>query len=131
LPKPTTQIPVVDGRGRLVRVLDMGWEDFRVAAEYDGDQHRINRIQYVKDMRTQPKLARLGWIVIRVIKEDRDEDTIDRAYRAMISRGWDGKLRPTASLQLPGSAFAHLPGNYRLDAVPAYRPAANARSDST
>jgi len=106
-PKPTTQIPVVDGRGRLVRVLDWGylplagegWEDFRVAAEYDGDQHRTNRVRYVKDMRTQPKLERLGWIVIRVIKEDRDEDTIDRAYRAMVSRGWDGKLRPTA---IPG-----------------------------
>jgi hypothetical protein len=40
-PKPTTQIPVVEG-GRLVRMLDMGWEYFMVAAEYDGDQHRTN-----------------------------------------------------------------------------------------
>ena len=32
-PKPTTQIPVVEGRGRLVRMLDMGWEDLLVAAE--------------------------------------------------------------------------------------------------
>jgi hypothetical protein len=28
-------------------------------------------------------------IVIRVIKEDRDEDIIDRAYRALVARGWD------------------------------------------
>jgi hypothetical protein len=35
-PRPVTQIPVVDG-WRLVRILDMGWEDFKVAAEYDGD----------------------------------------------------------------------------------------------
>jgi len=34
--RPVTQIPVVDG-WRLVRVLDMGWEDLKVAAEYDGD----------------------------------------------------------------------------------------------
>jgi hypothetical protein len=35
-PRPTTQIPVYDG-GELVAVLDMGWEDFLVAAEYDGE----------------------------------------------------------------------------------------------
>ena len=93
-PRPTTQIPVVDGRGRLVRPVDMGWEDFMVAAEYDGDQHRTNRKAYVKDMRALATLQRLGWIVIRVIKEDRDEDIIDRAYRALVSRGWDGLLHP-------------------------------------
>jgi hypothetical protein len=97
-PRPTTQIPVVDGRGRLVRPVDMGWEDFMVAAEYDGEQHRTNRKEYVKDMRALEKLQRLGWIVIRVIKEDRDEDIIDRAYRALVSRGWDGQLNPPLSL---------------------------------
>jgi hypothetical protein len=93
-PRPTTQIPVVDGRGRLVRPVDMGWENFMVAAEYDGDQHRTNRKAYVKDMRALATLQRLGRIVIRVIKEDRDEDIIDRAYRALVSRGWDGLLHP-------------------------------------
>ena len=93
-PRPTTQIPVVDGRGRLVRPVDMGWEDFMVAAEYDGDQHRTNRKAYVKDRRALATLQRLGWIVIRVIKEDSDEDIIDRAYRALVSRGWDGLLHP-------------------------------------
>ena len=88
LPKPTTQIPVVDLRGRLVRMLDMCWEDFRVAAEYDGDQHRTNRPQYVKDVRVLPKLQRMGWDVIRVLKEDRDDDTIERARTALLSRGW-------------------------------------------
>jgi hypothetical protein len=36
LARPATQIPVVDERGRLIRILDMGWEDFTVGAEYDG-----------------------------------------------------------------------------------------------
>lgn len=88
LPRPTTQIPVVEGRGRLVRMLDMGWEEFMVAAEYDGDQHRTSRPQYVKDVRVLPKLERMGWIVIRVLKEDRDDEVIDRARTALISRGW-------------------------------------------
>jgi hypothetical protein len=85
-PKPTTQIPVVDERGRLVRWVDMGWEDFLVAAEYDGDQHRTDRSQYVKDMRVWPQLQRLGWIVVRVVKEDRD--IVARVRQAMVSRGW-------------------------------------------
>lgn len=87
-PKPSTQIPVVDGRGALVRTVDMGWEDFMVAAEYDGDQHQTSRYQYVKDRKVLPKLERLGWAVITVIKEDSDDDTIRRASDALTSRGW-------------------------------------------
>ncbi len=86
-PKPTTQIPVYDG-WELIGVLDMGWEDFKVAAEYDGDQHRTNRGQYVKDLRRIPKIERLGWLHTRVIAEDYEDDVIDRVYRAMVSRGW-------------------------------------------
>jgi hypothetical protein len=89
LPRPTTQIPVIDERGRLVRILDMGWEDFMVGAEYDGDQHRTNREQYVKDLRVWPKLERMGWNVTRVIKEDREDDIIARTWSAMVSRGWN------------------------------------------
>ena len=59
-----------------------------VAVEYDGDQHRTNRRQYVKDVRVLPKLQRMGWDVIRVLKEDRDDDTIERARTALLSRGW-------------------------------------------
>jgi hypothetical protein len=87
-PKPATQILVVDNYGRHVRSLDMGWRDFMVAAEYDGDQHRTDRPQYVKDMRILRKLAELGWIVIRVIKEDSEDDIIRRVHRALTSRGW-------------------------------------------
>jgi hypothetical protein len=87
-PKPTTQIPVIDERRHLVRVLDMGWEEFMVGAEYDGDQHRTNRGQYVKDLRVWPKLERLGWKVTRVIKEDSEDDIIKRTWSAMVSRGW-------------------------------------------
>ncbi|MGW4100730.1 hypothetical protein [Mycobacterium sp. NPDC004974] len=95
LPRPTTQITVVDEWGRLVRTLDMGWEEFQVASEYDGGQHQTDRAQYVKDLRVLPKLEQLGWDVMRVIKEDREADVVQRAYRALKARGWDGTLRET------------------------------------
>jgi hypothetical protein len=37
LPRPRTQIPVRDETGSAMAYLDMGWEDIKVAAEYDGD----------------------------------------------------------------------------------------------
>jgi hypothetical protein len=88
LPRPTTQIVVYDEDGEFVRRLDLGWEDYLVGAEYDGDQHRTNRPQYVKDLRVWPKLRALGWDVVRAIKEDRDDDIVRQAWDAMVSRGW-------------------------------------------
>jgi hypothetical protein len=86
LPVPTTQIPVNEN-WRLVGVLDMGWEKYKVAAEYDGDQHRTDRRQYVRDQRRLRKLAELGWIVIRVIAEDMPEHVVRRVRAALLRRG--------------------------------------------
>jgi very-short-patch-repair endonuclease len=69
-------------------ILDMGWEEFKVAAEYDGDQHRTDRRQYVKDVRCQEKVQRLGWIVVRVVAEDRPDDVIRRVDDALARRGY-------------------------------------------
>jgi hypothetical protein len=88
LPWPTTQIPIVEGRGRLVRMADMGWEEFMVVSEYDGDQHRTSRSQYTKDIRALRKARSLGWIVDQVINEDRPAEIIERARTALVSRGW-------------------------------------------
>jgi hypothetical protein len=88
LPRPTTQIPIVEGRGKLVRMADMGWEEFMVVSEYDGDQHRTNRWQYTKDIRSLRRSRELGWIVDQVIKEDRDDEIVRRAWTALVSRGW-------------------------------------------
>jgi hypothetical protein len=88
LPRPTTQIPIVEGRGRLVRMADRGWEEFMVVSEYDGDQHRTIRRQYTKDIRSLRRARELGWIVDQVIKEDRPADIVERARTALIARGW-------------------------------------------
>ena len=87
LPPPTTQIPVFDGY-RTVAFLDLGWEQFKVAAEYDGDQHRSDRRQYVKDIRRHELVDDLGWYVVRVVSEDRSSDVIDRIYNALWRRGY-------------------------------------------
>jgi hypothetical protein len=87
LPKPITQIPVADG-WRLVGVLDMGWEDYLVGVEYDGDQHRTDRRQFVKDINQLAKFQDLGWIVVRVVAEHRPDDVVSRVHQALNRRGY-------------------------------------------
>ena len=85
LPTPRTQIPVFSEH-RVVAYLDMGWEELKVAVEYDGDQHRKQRAQYVKDIRRLEMLAELGWIVVRVVAEDRPRQILYRVRRAVAQR---------------------------------------------
>ncbi|ORA15132.1 hypothetical protein [Mycobacterium arosiense] len=86
-PKPATQIPVNDG-WRTLSLLDMGWEEFMVAVEYDGDQHRTDRKQFVKDINRLARLTDMGWIVIRVVAEHRPEEIVERTRRALMRRGY-------------------------------------------
>jgi hypothetical protein len=87
VPQPETQIPVLQGSTAPVAFLDMGWRDFMVAVEYDGDHHRNDRRQYVKDIARLRMLEALGWIVIRVIAEDKPSDVIARVEAALVRRG--------------------------------------------
>jgi hypothetical protein len=86
LPTPITQIPVNEN-WRLVGVLDMGWEKYKVAVEYDGDHHRTNRRQYAKDQWRLRKFEAMGWIIIRVIAEDEPQDVVRRVRDALARRG--------------------------------------------
>ncbi|MCV7259623.1 hypothetical protein [Mycobacterium shimoidei] len=86
-PTPTTQIPLHEN-WQLVALLDMGWEQYRVAAEYDGDHHRTDQRVYRKDQRRLRKLEMMGWIVIRVIAGDTPDDVISRVRAALVARGW-------------------------------------------
>ena len=86
LPAPDTQIPICDEGGVPVAYLDMGYRDIKLAIEYDGDQHRSDRRQYVRDVRRIPMLERRGWEVIRVIAEDRPAEVLLRARGAYARR---------------------------------------------
>jgi very-short-patch-repair endonuclease len=86
LPRPRTQIPVLGNDGGPAYYLDMGWEDVMVAVEYDGEQHRVDRWQYARDVRRLEELSRLGWLVIRVIAGDRPADIVSRVREALDRR---------------------------------------------
>jgi very-short-patch-repair endonuclease len=86
LPRPSTQIRVTNPTNGQTYYLDMGWEELMVAVEYDGEQHRLDRWQYTKDIRRLEALERLGWIVIRVVAGQHPADIIRRVREALESR---------------------------------------------
>lgn len=87
LPTPETQIPVLAADGYPFAYLDMGWPERMVGVEYDGDHHRVDRRQYVKDIRRYAKLEAMGWHVVRVVAEDPPADILQRVRSALALSG--------------------------------------------
>ncbi len=81
-PRPSTQIPVLGADGYPRYFLDMGWEDIMLAIEYDGEQHRVSRDQFVKDVERLEYIQRVGWTHIRVLAGHRARDVIRRVRQA-------------------------------------------------
>jgi very-short-patch-repair endonuclease len=97
-PRPRTQIPVYDLYGQIVAVVDMGWEDIKLAVEYEGDHHRTDRRQFNKDIRRAEALAELGWAAVRVTAEDTEAGVIGRVEAAWARRTCtEGGIAPVFS----------------------------------
>ena len=91
LPRPTTQFVVYTADGRYIKRLDMVWEKYKVAAEYDGDLHLLRRDVYARDVWVGRELQRVRWHLIRAVKEDRGDDLVAHARAVLLARGWDGR----------------------------------------
>ena len=85
-PRPRTQIPVISADGRRRYFLDMGWEDLKLAVEYDGDQHRVDPAQFAHDILRSEDLDELEWTRIRVVKSNSASDVLGRVSRAYSAR---------------------------------------------
>jgi len=85
LPRPQTQIPVLGVDRIPIAYLDMGWQEWLVAVEYDGDQHRSDRRQYVKDSRRTERLQEMGWTIVRAVAEDSPAAVLRRVRAAIAS----------------------------------------------
>lgn len=81
-PRPRTQIPVLSPDGLRWYYLDMGWEDIKVAVEYEGDHHRVDPEIFAYDIRRREDLHELGWIDIRVTKRHPGAQVLQRVRHA-------------------------------------------------
>ncbi|WP_046321000.1 hypothetical protein [Mycobacterium sp. UM_Kg1] len=85
-PRPTTQIPVYGKYRTLVAVVDMGWEEIKVGVDYEGDHHRRSARQFNHDIRRAEALAEMGWIDVRITKDDTVGGIVGRVGEARARR---------------------------------------------
>lgn len=89
LPLPQANADIFDARGRRIAIGDLVFAEYKVLAEYDGDQHRTSTYQYERDIKRIEALIAAGWIVIRVRNNGLlfdPEGTVERVAAALRSR---------------------------------------------
>jgi very-short-patch-repair endonuclease len=57
---------VFDTFGMPVRRIDMGWEEWKVGVEYDGEQHWTDPDVRTHDIEWQAQIEALRWRIVRV-----------------------------------------------------------------
>lgn len=67
---PVPQLPVYDEVGVFVGRLDFAWEDLRLGAEYQGDHHRTDRDQWLRDVSRVAEFAACGWTILPITSRD-------------------------------------------------------------
>lgn len=85
-PRPATQVHVTDGFANAY--VDMGWEEPRIALDYDGQQHQTDRRRFVHDLGRNELLDRRGWIDLHVVAEHSPGFILHRLRDACDRRGW-------------------------------------------
>ncbi|MGB3730376.1 endonuclease domain-containing protein [Microbacterium sp.] len=87
MPEPVVQFAEYDGR-RLVARIDLAYPEWKIAIEYEGDGHRVDKAQWRRDIQRQRELEDRGWIVIRLTQADlrRPSEFLARIRREIASR---------------------------------------------
>lgn len=85
--------PVLVDGGRLTLHPDLSLPALRIAFEYEGDGHRMDRRQWSHDIRRRELLELAGWRVVRVTAADlfRDRDAFTARLRRFVPNlGYSG-----------------------------------------
>lgn len=69
LPEPELQVPVLDGSGEVLGLIDVGWTPEQIGIEYDSAEfHGPTRWRH--DEERQRAIERQGWVLLRADKLD-------------------------------------------------------------
>jgi hypothetical protein len=90
LPEPEVNRPRFDAVGGWLGSPDLGYEEYQVAAQFEGDVHRTSRTQWRKDIARDEAFRDAGWLVLRATGDDvaRPGRFLHRLTRALVSRGY-------------------------------------------
>lgn len=91
LPEPVVQFEV-RADGMLIARTDLAYPEWRIAIEYEGDGHRVDKGQWRRDVVRQRDLEDLGWAVIRLTQQDLEDP---RGFLRRLSRLIDARREAT------------------------------------
>lgn len=88
LPPPQVQFVILDRDGRFVARVDLAWDEYKLAVEYDGLWHVGSAQQLHDDRKRLNAVVGLGWTVLHVTaaRLRADFDGVLREVRAAIRR---------------------------------------------
>ena len=92
LPKPEVNVRTQLSPG-VVRQPDLGYRQWRVAVEYEGEGHS-DPDQIVRDIAREEDFSRAGWILVRISKRHMSTGAVTavaKVRRALEQRGWSPK----------------------------------------
>ena len=90
LPMPQTQIVFSDDLGNARIRVDIGWPEWKVGVEYDGEQHWTDARQRSWDIERLVIAESEGWIIVRVSAEmmSRPSVVVERVATKLRQAGW-------------------------------------------
>ena len=90
LPTPDCN-PTIRGDGVTWRV-DLVYLGFRILIEYEGDQHRLDRDQWNRDIERQEGFTRSRWDLLRITaaRARKPRWIVGRVYAMLQEAGYDG-----------------------------------------
>ncbi|WP_051468186.1 hypothetical protein [Actinomadura oligospora] len=88
-PRPRTQIPVPGPHGERLYI-DLGYEQWRVGLEYDGERHHTGRHARAHDDHRRRWLRSRGWEIIPVTRDvlPRPGPYLEALLTALLDHGW-------------------------------------------
>ncbi|QEE60467.1 hypothetical protein FVA74_01935 [Salinibacterium sp. dk2585] len=90
LPEPVINGVVRDATGRKVGTPDLKYDQARTVLEYEGDDHRTDKLRFRSDIARRERFEDAGWRVKRVTAEDLDErpfEFVVGVHRLLRARG--------------------------------------------
>ncbi|WP_166877529.1 hypothetical protein [Salinibacterium sp. ZJ450] len=92
LPAVSANPEVRDEHGKFVGMPDLAFLEFRVALDYEGDGHRVDPVQWEKDIARQTRFEDAGWRYLRAGKADlhNTPELLVKLERRLRSQGWAG-----------------------------------------
>ncbi len=90
LPKLQVNVDVRDDRGQFLARPDLSFVNYPVLIEYEGDYHRTDRAQWMKDIARTRKLETMGFSVVRSVANDLADpsELIGRLQMNLRLHGW-------------------------------------------